>query len=136
MRVLIRECPDRERHCARGGRAPDSVALGTSTMPVRGAMTRLITERALDPLPNRGLKVPVLTDEDAKDVLRARFVLEGLAVMELLPGDHGSARFVHDHHAAIITALRKRAPKEGSAALEKGLQDSCRLEGFEIQCVA
>src|ERR1700709_1393421 len=57
-----------------------AASLGTSTMPGREAGTRLITERALEALPNRGLRVPVLSDDDVQDVLRARFVLEGLAV--------------------------------------------------------
>lgn len=57
-----------------------AASFGISTMPVREAVTRLITEKALELLPNRGLRVPILTDEEARDVLRARFVLEGLAV--------------------------------------------------------
>ncbi len=185
-----------------------AASLGTSTMPVREAVTRLITERALEPLPNRGLRVPILTEEEAQDVLRARYVLEGLAVelaaprisraeianlekcestiedalkaaqirhavraniqfhltiyrasgsatlisliealylryapkmytnMELLPGGHRSrARFVHDHHGAIIAALRKGAPKEARSALERDLKDSWELERFDTRGV-
>src|SRR5438270_5319746 len=57
-----------------------AASFGISTMPVREAVTRLITEKGLELLPNRGLRVPNLSDEEARDVLRARFVLEGLAV--------------------------------------------------------
>jgi DNA-binding GntR family transcriptional regulator len=53
--------------------------LGTSTMPVREAVTRLIAERALEPLPNRGVRVPILTPSQARDIFRVRFLLEGLA---------------------------------------------------------
>jgi DNA-binding GntR family transcriptional regulator len=56
-----------------------AASLGTSTMPVREAATRLITERALEALPNRGLRVPTLTSEEARDIFRVRCVLEGMA---------------------------------------------------------
>jgi DNA-binding GntR family transcriptional regulator len=56
-----------------------ATSLGTSTMPVREAVTRLITERALEALPNRGLRVPTLTSEEARDIFRVRCVLEGMA---------------------------------------------------------
>ena len=182
-----------------------AASLGTSTMPVREAVTRLVTEKALEPLPNRGVRVPILTDDEARDVLRARFVLEGLAVelaaarvtgaeiarlekceraveealergrvhqavkanikfhlmlyrtagsetlvdliealylryapkvytnMELLPAGRAlRVRFVHDHHSAIIAALRKHKPKEARRALEKDLKDAWKLERFAI----
>lgn len=56
-----------------------AASFGTSTMPVREAATRLITERALEALPNRGLRVPTLSQEEALDILRVRAVLEGTA---------------------------------------------------------
>jgi DNA-binding GntR family transcriptional regulator len=56
-----------------------AASLGTSTMPVREAATRLITERALEALPNRGLRVPTLSPDEARDILRVRVVLEGMA---------------------------------------------------------
>lgn len=57
-----------------------AISLGTSTMPVREAVTRLISERALEPLPNRGVRIPVLTADQARDLFRVRLALEGLAV--------------------------------------------------------
>ncbi len=56
-----------------------AASFGTSTMPVREAATRLITERALEALPNRGLRVPTLSKAEALDILRVRAVLEGTA---------------------------------------------------------
>lgn len=56
-----------------------AASLGTSTMPVREAATRLISERALEALPNRGLRVPTLTADEARDIFRVRCVLEGMA---------------------------------------------------------
>jgi DNA-binding GntR family transcriptional regulator len=56
-----------------------AASFGTSTMPVRDATTRLITERALEALPNRGLRVPALGKMEAQDILRVRVVLEAMA---------------------------------------------------------
>lgn len=57
-------------------------ALLTSTMPVREALGRLITEQALEALPNRSIRVPPVTRERIEDLLRARVLIEGEA-MEL-----------------------------------------------------
>ncbi len=56
-----------------------ATSLGTSTMPVREAASRLVAEGALEALPNKGLRVPVLSDEQARDIFRARLLLEGTA---------------------------------------------------------
>jgi DNA-binding GntR family transcriptional regulator len=55
-------------------------ALVTSTMPVREAMGRLITEQALEMLPNRQVRVPPVTTERIADLLRARILIEGEAM--------------------------------------------------------
>ncbi|MEO6299583.1 MAG: GntR family transcriptional regulator, partial [Paracoccaceae bacterium] len=57
-----------------------SDALMTSTMPVREALGRLISERALEALPNRSIRVPPMTLERIDDLLRARVLIEGEAV--------------------------------------------------------
>ncbi len=57
-------------------------ALVTSTMPVREAMGRLITEQALEAMPNRSIRVPVVTLARIEDLLRARVLIEG-EVIEL-----------------------------------------------------
>jgi DNA-binding GntR family transcriptional regulator len=54
-------------------------ALGTSPMPVRDAVRRLIAERALEALPNRTIIVPDLTAERIAEIYAIRLVLEGLA---------------------------------------------------------
>lgn len=54
-------------------------ALGTSTMPVREALQRLVAERGLMLLPNRSAQVPVLTKESFEDLTRIRLELEGFA---------------------------------------------------------
>lgn len=55
-------------------------ALLTSTMPVREALGRLITEQALEILPNRQIRVPPVTLARIEDLLRARILIEGEAM--------------------------------------------------------
>ncbi|TPI22153.1 MULTISPECIES: GntR family transcriptional regulator [unclassified Mesorhizobium] len=55
-------------------------ALATSTMPVREALSRLVTEKALEAMPNRSARVPPITPERMDDLLRARILIEGEAI--------------------------------------------------------
>jgi DNA-binding GntR family transcriptional regulator len=62
----------------------------TSTMPVRDALSRLVSEQALEALPNRSVRVPVITRERLDDLSRARCMIEGqvtLLAMENLTDD-------------------------------------------------
>lgn len=56
--------------------------LGTSLMPVREAVQRLAAEGALEILPNRAIRVPVMTRARVNEILKLRLMLEGLAVEE------------------------------------------------------
>lgn len=83
-------------------------ALGTSTMPVRSAIVRLVAERALEALPNRGVRVPVLTDDQLNDLFRARLALEAMAVE--LACDNitaGELRHLESYEALIGGALER-----------------------------
>jgi len=53
-------------------------ALGTSVMPVREALRRLVAERALELLPNRSVSLPVMTADKFEEIYRIRVALEGL----------------------------------------------------------
>jgi DNA-binding GntR family transcriptional regulator len=55
-----------------------AVQLGTSPMPVRGAINRLIAEQALVLLPNRTVIVPWMTRSRFTELFRVRQVLEGM----------------------------------------------------------
>jgi DNA-binding GntR family transcriptional regulator len=57
-------------------------ALGTSPMPVRDAVRRLISERALEALPNRTIAVPTLSTRNIDEIYKIRISLEGLAAEE------------------------------------------------------
>ena len=54
-------------------------ALGTSPMPVREAMQRLVAEQALVQLPNRTIRVPPLTPDTFIELVRIRMEIEGYA---------------------------------------------------------
>lgn len=54
--------------------------MGTSIVPVRDALQRLVAERALEILPNRSACVPVMSLKDFNELLDIRLALEGQAV--------------------------------------------------------
>ena len=56
--------------------------LGTSPMPIRQAINRLIAERALEMLPNRSVVVPRMTREKFAELSMLRQTLEGMAAAE------------------------------------------------------
>lgn len=62
-----------------------AAALGVSPMPVREAVHRLATEGGLETLPNRRVRVPVLTRARFREILEIRLVVEGLAVEKAVP---------------------------------------------------
>jgi DNA-binding GntR family transcriptional regulator len=55
-------------------------ALGTSFMPVRDAMRRLVTERGLEVRPSRTIAIPVLSVDEFLELRHVRLLLEGEAV--------------------------------------------------------
>jgi len=78
-----------------------SDALGTSMMPVRDAMRRLVSERALEVRPTRKIALPMLTVEQFLELRRIRLLLEGEAVT--LAAERITARQL----AACKTLLKK-----------------------------
>ncbi|PZO78097.1 MAG: GntR family transcriptional regulator [Mesorhizobium amorphae] len=59
--------------------------LQTSTMPVREALGRLVSEQALEALPNRTVRVPLITRPRLDDLAHARCLVEGDLVARALP---------------------------------------------------
>jgi len=53
-------------------------ALGTSTMPVREALRRLVAQQGLEPLRNGTTRVPLITKARLNDIRRARVLIEGM----------------------------------------------------------
>jgi DNA-binding GntR family transcriptional regulator len=68
-----------------------AAALGTSPMPVREALRRLVAERALEMLPTRSVTLPVMTAERFDEISRLRLAIEGMVVEAaaalITPGD-------------------------------------------------
>lgn len=57
-----------------------AAAWGTSPMPVRAALQRLVAEGALEGEPQRSVRVPPMTRERFKQIFQVRMALEGMAV--------------------------------------------------------
>lgn len=57
-----------------------AAALGTSAMPVREAINKLAADEALEILPNKSVRVPVMTRARFQELVVIRLVVEGLAV--------------------------------------------------------
>ncbi|MCY0096706.1 GntR family transcriptional regulator [Hoeflea ulvae] len=51
--------------------------MSVSSMPVREALARLVSERALEAMANRRVRVPLLSLERARDIAQARTLIEG-----------------------------------------------------------
>lgn len=91
----------------------------TSTMPVRDALSRLVSEHALEALPNRSVRVPVITLDRLEDLSRARRLIEGqvtlLAMDNLTADDFRTLRtLTEDCERAFIN----RSPDSIRAAIE------------------
>lgn len=59
--------------------------LQTSTMPVREALGRLVSEQALEAMPNRSVRVPLIERRRLDDLAHARRLVEGEMVAMALP---------------------------------------------------
>jgi DNA-binding GntR family transcriptional regulator len=59
--------------------------LQTSAMPVREGLGRLVSEQALEAMPNRSVRVPLMSRERLDDLVRARCLVEGELVAQALP---------------------------------------------------
>jgi DNA-binding GntR family transcriptional regulator len=84
--------------------------LGTSVMPVREALHKLIVEQVLDLTANRSVRVPTLTAEKFSEICDARMIIEGnlarlaaqradekeLALIDAASREFGSAKVARD----------------------------------------
>lgn len=87
--------------------------LGTSTMPVREAVSRLTSERALEMLPTGRMRVPVLTLERLEELTEVRATLEGraaaLACQRMTPVKFAAIRTANERYVRAIEADDLRA---------------------------
>lgn len=77
---------------------------GTSAQPVRDAIRQLVAEKALEALPNRSVRVPVLDAERLEDIRLVRRTVEGLAAERA--ARHATAKDV-DSLAEIVARERE-----------------------------
>jgi DNA-binding GntR family transcriptional regulator len=68
-----------------------ATSFGVSRGPVREALQRLVQEGLLNSEPHRGVFVPVLTDEDVRDVYLAREALESAAIRSIIASGSAAA---------------------------------------------
>lgn len=94
-------------------------ALGTSPMPVREAMQRLVAEQALVQLPNRTIRVPALTPDILTELVRIRMEVEGYAAERA--ARRGSPALCRELRA-INEGFRQAIEAEDSAAILEGNQ--------------
>lgn len=89
--------------------------LGTSPMPVREALHRLVAERAIEGRANRTIALPRLTSEEFMEIAQIRAELEGLAASV-------AAEKMTADRLAELTAINEiyaaQGDKDGKAALE------------------
>ena len=70
-----------------------AASLGTSPMPVRAAVNRLIAEQALEMRANRTVAVPIITQSQFLELTELRIMLEGRAAALAVPNlDHALMR--------------------------------------------
>jgi DNA-binding GntR family transcriptional regulator len=82
---------------------------GTSSMPIRQALHRLVAERALDERPNRGVEVPRLDIEALMDLRRVRCAVEGQAAQ-------WAAQTINPAELARLRQLQQRMRAIGDVA--------------------
>ena len=86
-------------------------ALGTSAMPVREALRRLMAEQAVEFLPNTAIRVPVMTAARFREVRAIRITLEGMATEaasgSITPAELAAAR----RHAQAFLDAPDDAPE-------------------------
>jgi len=98
-------------------------SLGVSVMPVREAVHRLLSEKALELLPNRVLRVPTMTVDQFREITDIRVNLEGLATVRAaaLVGPAGLLEIEAANGRFARESLLKRPNETHLIALNKEL---------------
>ena len=81
---------------------------GTSPMPVREAVSRLVTEGALETLPNRTMRVPQISEPALTELTMVRMTLEGqaaaLAAQGMTPEGFADVRNANEAYGRAVEA--------------------------------
>ncbi len=105
-------------------------ALGTSTMPVREALRRLVAQQGLEPMRNGMTRVPLITRERLNDMRRSRMLVEGMVTEWASPRLDAGTLDRLEQLATEITQAR-RTPEGVPTSLEKN-----RIFHFTIYAAA
>lgn len=90
--------------------------LGVSVQPVREAVARLVSDRALEVLPNRAVRVPVLDAAQFRELTTIRLVIEGFAVAQAaVTRSVAQLGPMRRHEAAFRRQGERRTPDVGAA---------------------
>jgi DNA-binding GntR family transcriptional regulator len=99
-----------------------SEAVGTSQMPVREALRQLAAEGALEFLPNKSVRVPLMTKEKFLELLAIRLQVECLAL------EHATQRITKDqlqelarHHETFSKEVKRKSP-DPTIAIEANMR--------------
>jgi DNA-binding GntR family transcriptional regulator len=97
--------------------------LGVSVMPVREAVHRLLSEKALVLLPNRILRVPTMTVSQFREITKIRIHLESLAVSQAaaLVEEPGLVEIRSAHERFALEMSAKKPDESNLIALNKEL---------------
>jgi DNA-binding GntR family transcriptional regulator len=91
-------------------------ALGVSMMPVRAAVSRLAADKALEVLPGRAVRVPLLTLAQFRELTRIRLVVESFAAEEAARiASRGQIASIARHEAAFRAAAKADPPDAATA---------------------
>lgn len=87
-------------------------ALGTSAMPVREALRRLMAEQAVEFLPNTAIRVPEMTQARFREIRAIRINLEGMAAEAAAAAITPAELAVAEAHARAFLAAPDDAPAQ------------------------
>ena len=93
-------------------------AFGTSAQPVRDAIRQLVAEKALEALPNRSARVPVLDADRLEDMRRVRRTVEGLAA------ELGAARAPPGDIARLVEIVERETRADDENRTETSVQQN------------
>ncbi|MDI4657928.1 GntR family transcriptional regulator [Xanthobacter autotrophicus] len=92
-------------------------AIGTSAMPVREAVSRLVAENALEVLPNRAVRVPLMPRARFKELRLIRCSLEGLATETAVRAASDAEIAEVEGFERLFAAERDKPEPDGAAAM-------------------
>lgn len=94
-----------------------ATAIGTSPMPVREAVSRLVAENALEVLPNRAVRVPLMPKARFAELRLIRASVEGLAAATAIVNGTAEELAEVERFADLFAAEREKRRPDGAAAM-------------------